>query len=126
MKIPVLVLALLLSLTACATTDAPAPAPSSAGLERDAPPPVDERAGEGLPVPDVTGQNAERALSTLASTGLHLTQVIDGSGRALKVTGDLKGVVVHQIPMAGTRVTEDDQVTLLLGKQVPSDAVVGD
>lgn len=91
------------------TSAAPAPSASSAEPSSSSPSPSPVRR---IKVPDVVGMNHQEAQDLLQSRGLYMLQEEDATGQHRLLLWDRNWVVVRQDPKAGSRVREDETITL--------------
>lgn len=85
--------------------------------EKKAPkqPSSDDSADSGtgsIKVPDVVGKDHQLAQDTMQAAGLYLLDEQDATGQGRALLYDRNWTVVEQDPPAGTRVSEDETITL--------------
>jgi beta-lactam-binding protein with PASTA domain len=73
--------------------------------------------GGGIVVPDVTGLDHQAAQDVMQGEGLWLLDEVDCTGQDRMLLWDRNWEVVSTDPPAGTRVSEDDTITLCSKKQ---------
>lgn len=100
--------------SAAATSAAPTPAHSTGGQT------ATTSAAATIAVPKVVGQHLDAATSALTAVGLTKTTPTDGSGQGRAVLNSNNWIVQNQKPAAGTRVTTQQVITLVVVK--PSDS----
>jgi len=71
----------------------------------------------GIVVPDVTGLDHQAAQDVMQGEGLWLLDEVDCTGQDRMLLWDRNWEVVRTDPPAGTRVSEDDTITLCSKKQ---------
>jgi hypothetical protein len=69
-------------------------------------------AGKRISVPDVVGTNHQKAQDTMQAGGLFMLAEEDATGADRPLLWDRNWVVVSQSPAAGSRVDEDQTITL--------------
>jgi hypothetical protein len=73
--------------------------------------------GGGIVVPNVTGMDHQAAQDVMQGEGLWLLDEVDCTGQDRMLLWDRNWEVVSTDPPAGTRVSEDDTITLCSKKQ---------
>jgi hypothetical protein len=68
--------------------------------------------GGDITVPDVVGKDHQLAQDTLQAEGLYSLDEEDSTGQGRILLWDRNWTVVRQDPPAGTKVSEDDTITL--------------
>jgi beta-lactam-binding protein with PASTA domain len=76
-----------------------------------------DSSGGGIVVPDVTGLDHQAAQDVMQGEGLWLLDEVDCTGQDRMLLWDRNWEVVSTDPPAGTRVSEDDTITLCSKKQ---------
>ena len=77
------------------------------------PAPADDSSGSGtIEVPDVVGEDHQLAQDTMQAAGLYNLSEEDATGEGRMLLYDRNWTVVSQDPPAGTRVSEDQTITL--------------
>lgn len=104
--------------TSAATPAAPAPAASTNGRAA-----TTTSAAAAVAVPKVVGQRLDAATTALTEAGLTKTVPTDGTGQGRAVLNSTNWIVQSQKPAAGTRVTTQQVITLVVVK--PSDSSAG-
>jgi hypothetical protein len=86
--------------------------------EREVVPPSDDSAADSgsgsgsIAVPDVVGHDHQLAQDEMQAAGLYLLKEEDCTGQDRLLLYDRNWTVVEQDPAAGTKVSEDDTITL--------------
>lgn len=70
------------------------------------------RGGGSITAPDVVGMSHQGAQDALQEAGLYILDEEDATGQGRMLLYDRNWVVVEQDPPAGTRVSEDETITL--------------
>jgi len=99
------------TVTAEAPAEEAAPVPETAPAE-ESPPPSSGGGSAEIRVPNVVGKDHQLAQDTMQAAGLYILAEEDATGQGRALLFDRNWTVVSQSPKAGTKVNEDQTITL--------------